>query len=146
MIRRVEGLLLEPEDCLALDRIVMRGIKDAIQRDGGVSARTQEAAAQLHRCAVEFRESQFRVIPQASPDFETTFDHPGFASRSSEATEWLSVREAAQLSDLSEQFIRRLAHKRVLNGDQLGHRGAWRLDRNSVAVWIAARKGDQQAA
>ena len=146
MIRRVEGLLIEPEDCLLLDSLLIRGMKDAVQRNGGAPARAEQVVAEFHQYAVQCRETEFRAGPQVKAPYETVFDRPGFVSRSSEATEWLSVREVAQLAEVSEQYVRRMAEDKVIAGDRNGHRGARRLNANSVAAWLAARRSDHRAA
>jgi len=141
MVERLHGVYLTPEDCLAIDAILVRGLIGARYRDGVLPSRTEAIAAHVHMEAAEFRE---KVL--VKPGSGTKRDSSGSALRSSEATEWLTIREAAQLSGVSEELVRRLARRRVLNGTKSGHGGAWLLDGNSVAVWIAARKGDRMAA
>lgn len=145
MVERVNGVLLTPEDCLAIDAILLRGLVGARYRDGVLPSRAEAIAAQVHAEAVEFR-NKVLVTPAFKAAPGTKGDSSGSALRSSEATERLSVRQVAQLSGVSEEYIRRLAGQRVLNGARSGPGGAWLLDGSSVAAWIAARKRDDRAA
>ncbi|WP_034090153.1 helix-turn-helix domain-containing protein [Streptacidiphilus albus] len=145
-MKAIEGLLFESEEYALLDHLVVAGIVYVLRTNGTVPDGAEALAARLHQYVVQYRETEFRVRPQVSASLETMFDSSSFALRSSETTEWLSVRQVAELSGKSEQYVRRLAQKRVLEGDQMGYKGARRLNGNSVAAWLAARRSDQQAA
>lgn len=52
----------------------------------------------------------------------------------SEMREILTVREVADLLQVTEETVRRLANRRVLPGRRVG--GAWRFSRPALIRWI----------
>ena len=136
MAQHVRGstVVLSGLECARLDGLLMRCLRDIQARDGALPPGLEETISPIHQAAIEFRAS---VLVNRSSG--TALADSGSVKRSSQATERLSVPEAARLAGTSESLVRRLARKGVLQGTRSGGRGAWSLNGGSVAVWMANR-------
>lgn len=130
------GVWLSGEDVCRLDKVLRRAVYETGRRDGHVPAELVELAEVVRRAATEFREA---VLVNAGSG--TRKDNSGSVVALSFPSDLdrLTAREAARLAGVSEEFIRRLACKGVLQGTKSGHGGAWELDPSSVATWMAGR-------
>lgn len=130
------GVWLSGADACALDLVLRRAVYDTGRRDGHVPVQLVELSETIHRAAIEFRDA---VLVNA--DSGTNKDNSGSVTSLSFPSDRdrLTAREAARLADVSEEFIRRLACKGVLQGTKAGQRGGWLLDPSSVATWMAGR-------
>lgn len=130
------GLFLDGRDACVLDAPLRRAVAEIGRRNGGVPSHLVRLAEQVTRTAAEFRATVL-----VEPGSGTEEDASGSVSALSPVSdnERLSAQQAARLADVSEEFIRRLAAKGVLQGTKSGERGGWLLDPGSVAVWIASR-------
>lgn len=126
------------EDCARLDGFVMRALRDMRLRNELVPRDVLELLASVHQLAGEFRETT--LVTHRSG---TAFDQGSSGRGPSEATETLSVPQAARLTGWSQEYLRRLARKGVVSATRTGSRGGWRLDGGQLAALRASRDRDE---
>jgi excisionase family DNA binding protein len=129
------GALLSQQDCALLDPLLVAMLRDLQIRDGGAPQRLYDIAAVIRGCSAEFRASVL-----VNPCSGTPVDSSDPAGGSSAPTERLTTQQAAQLTGLTDGYLRRLARRGDLTGSRSGRRGEWILDGNSVAAWAAEHR------
>lgn len=147
MVVRIPGpvVVLDGLDCARLNEPLAQLVVALRRRDGHVPAELVRIVEEVRRAAIEFRTNSLSAHWSEAAS-GTSDDESGSVTRVSDASdEWLSAHEAARLTQVSPEFIRRLAVEGVLKGMKTGPRGAWRITALSVAVWNAGRNHDKAA-
>ncbi|MDI5964817.1 helix-turn-helix domain-containing protein [Streptantibioticus silvisoli] len=134
------GLHLTLVDCARIDGVLVDALVRISRRDGGVPHDVEEVVALIHQKAAEFRTS---VLVDGGSG--TARDESGSVQRPLISTERLSTQEAAELTGVSDSYLRRLARRGDVQASQTGRRGEWVFDGSAVAAWKAGRDEVRQA-
>ncbi len=129
------GVFLSAADCLRLDGLLMRALRDLQVRDGGLPADLAETVGPIHAAAREFRESAL-----ISTGSGTTRAESCSRTRSLQHEHQLSAAEVARIAGVSRELVCRAARDGDLKGSKSGRRGAWEIDPDSAAPWTAERR------
>lgn len=134
------GVYLSARDCAIIDAMLVRTLRDLQLRNGAVPVDLVEVTAPIHQAAREFRAN---VLVETSSG--TAHDSSGSVAGVSEATERLTVQEAARLTGWSTSYLRRLARRGDVSASRSGRMGEWVLDGGSLAARVAERSEIRKA-
>lgn len=139
------SLLLGPVDVLLLARVAWLGLAAMERRDGAAPDAFRVVVDELCRAAEQSRrriETEARRSTQVS---ETMRAPGGFPRESSDPT-WPSTAQASEQYGVSEQYLRKLARKRLITAERRG--SGYRYDPDGLAAWAIGRtkRTHQQAA
>lgn len=128
-------ITLTQDDATALAHQLARAIQIAYGRPGvHAPLLLLDFAAEISRSA------RFRASPQVRPGAGTDQFRSGPSPAVSEQQpEWLTVKEAAKLAEVSEGFMRRCCRARDVEASR-DHRSAWLVDASSLRAWIGRRR------
>ncbi len=132
-------VVLDGDDCVILGRQLVEAIRLAYVTRGRTPPRHlldfANAVSRAGRSTPEFRADAQVSLGDGTAEFR---DGPSLPL--SDQPVRLSVREAANLADVSEGFMRRSCRRGDVQAFQAAPGGAWVVDIASLAAWISARR------
>lgn len=138
MAARQVVVRLDPPDFAALCHLVERIVAGCLRGEGTVPGSVARILLELRE-----RDREFHTNALVTARVESIVAGAADGAGSSVVTGELTTHQAARVLGCTPQWVGQLAHRGHLRGRQLGERGPWRLDRESV-VALAVHRSQQR--